>query len=79
MEDTIKGRCSNCSWFNGAFFRPRDVGGGLPHVWSRGAHVLIWGLKYSIGEIIGSLIFLYPQKVSFSLKISDGRLIIWGR
>ena len=76
MEDTIKGRCSDCSWVNGAFFRPRDVGSSRLE---QGAHALIWGLKCSIGEIIGSLIFLCPQKVSFSLKISDGRLIIWGR
>ena len=59
-------------------FSDRQMGGGFSYAWSRGAHVLIWGLKCRVGEIIRSLIFLFSKKVSFSLKISDGQLIIWG-
>ena len=43
--------------------------------------MLVWGMKFRLGEIIWGLIFQCPQKLITSLKISGGQkeeLIIWG-
>ena len=34
--------------------------------------------KFRVGKTIRDLIFLYPPKLIFSLKIPGGQLIIWG-
>ena len=47
--------------------------GGLFDFRNGSPHVIIWGLKFWVGEIIWSLIFLYAPKIIFSLKISGGR------
>ena len=38
--------------------------------------VLLWVLKFRVGEIISGLIILFLQKLIFSMKILGGQLII---
>ena len=52
--------------------------GVLFDIWNGGAHILIWGSKICVSEIICCLTFLCRPKLIFRLKIMGHQLIIWG-